>query len=270
MSFFDSLEQYRIGSLSLATILYAVVVLIICLLARKIINNILTNVINKSMLDKGLKSFLSSAVNTVIWIVIILITADNLNIPITSLVAVLSVAGLAFSLSLQSLLANLFSGLTILATKPFNVGDLVEVNDTTGTIKTIGLFYTIVSTADGRTVYIPNNTVTAAKVTNYSTNPNRRIDLEIAVSYDDSPEKVKEAINDAIASIPEILSDPAPFVGVAEYGNSSIKYSILVWAERANFLSAKFALNEKLFEAFSKNGVTMTYDHLNVHLIDRK
>lgn len=270
MSFFDSLEQIHLGGISLATVISAFLLLIFCLLAKKIIRRVLTNIIEKSHMDKGLKSFFSGSVNLVTWVIVVLVVLDHLGIPVTSLVALVSVIGLALSLSVQSILENLFSGLTVLGTRPFNIGDFIDIGDISGTVKAIGLFYTVIGTADGKSVYLPNSSVTSANVVNYSTNPSRRIDLDVTASYDDPPEKVKTAILKAIENTPEILPEPAPFVGVSEYGSSSIKYSLYVWAPTANFRSVKFDLTEKLYYAFIEEGVTMTYDHLNVHITEKK
>jgi len=269
MEFFDSLAGIRFGSISLSTILSALVVVAICYVVKGIVNKIFASIMEKSSLDGSLKSFLKTAVNVGIWAFIVVIVAGTLGIPTASLVAALSVAGLALSLSVQGILGNLFSGMIMMGTRPFHDGDLVDIGGTTGVVQSLGLFYTVIVTADKRTVHIPNSTVAGSSVLNYSTAPQRRIDLVITASYDDSAEKVKKALYEACADANGILADPAPAVVVSEYGASSIAYTVMAWADNADFLSAKGDLMEKVRTSFEKNGVTMTYDHLNVHIVEK-
>lgn len=269
MDIFSSLEKISIGKISLASILSTLVVLIICLIVKRILSKAAANIIERTHLDKGIKSFLSSAVNVLIWVVVILIVADNLGIPITSLVAIVSVASLALSLSVQNLLTNIFSGMTILGTKPFTVGDFVDIGGTSGTVTKLGLFYTVINTPDNQIIYTPNSTVANTKVINYSVNPIRRIELTVTASYDDEPEKVKAALMEAAERTEGALNDPAPFAGVSSYGSSSIEYKLYVWSDKSTFLSTKFSLTENVHSAFKAEGVAMTYDHLNIHVIDK-
>lgn len=269
MELFSSLETIKIGNISLADVLSTLFVLIICLIAKRIIKKAAANIIEKTHLDKGIKTFLTSAIDVLVWIILILIVADNLGIPVNSLVALVSVASLALSLSVQNLLTNIFSGMSILGTKPFTVGDFIDIDGTSGTVTSLGLFYTVINTTDNRVIYMPNSTVAGAKVINYSVNPMRRIELTVTASYDDEPEKVKAALLKAVELTEGTLSDPAPFTGVLSYGSSSIEYQLYAWADRAEFLKVKFNLTENIYSVFKSEGVTMTYDHLNIHVVDK-
>ena len=266
MKLFDSLENIRIGDISLATLCSALILLLICVLVRKIVLRIFNRAISRTHMEKGLKSFLCSAAGIAMWIITILVVADSLGIPMTSLVALLSVVSLALSLSVQTILENLFSGMTILSTKPFTVGDYVEMGTTSGTVSSVGLFYTIMTTVDGKAIHIPNRTVTSSTLTNFSANTQRRIDITVSASYDDSTEKVTGAIGEALSNTPGLCQEPEPVVGISNYGDSAIQYSVWAWADTGNFVRAKFALMENIRDSFDRHGVTMTYNHLNVHL----
>lgn len=269
MDIFASLESISIGKYSLAKILSTILTVIICLIVKRILSRMLTRIIKRTHLEKSIKSFLTSAVDVVLWVIIILVAADTLGIQVTSLVAIASVVSLALSLSVQNILTNIFSGMTILTTKPFSVGDFIDIGGTIGTVTSLGLFYTVINTADNKVIYMPNSKVAEAEVINYSVNPIRRIELNVTASYDDEPEKVKAALIKAAEMTEGALSDPAPFAGVSNYGSSSIEYSLLVWVSKDDFLPVKFRLTEAVHDAFSSEGVTMTYDHLNIHVIDK-
>ena len=145
-------------------------------------------------MENGLKSFIRSALKIGLWALAVIIVADSLGIPTASLVALLSVAGLALSLALQDIMSNLFSGVTVLAAKPFVSGNFVELDGLTGTVHDVGLLYTKIITLDNKMVFIPNKDVVAAKILNYSSQPERRVDISVKTSYDSSAQEVKEAL----------------------------------------------------------------------------
>lgn len=251
-----------------ATVLQVVIVFIICLVAIKLLTRAFTKLLGKSKhLDPSLKSFFASAIKVALWSVAIMIIASALGINITSLVAVLSVAGVALSLALQGLLANIFSGITILASRPISVGNFVEIGGQSGTVKTIGLFYTSIATIDNKIIYVPNGEITSAKIINYSAEPLRRVDIAVNTSYDCATEDVRTAINAAIANTDKALSEPAPFVAIAAYNASTIEYTVRVWCNTPDYWDVFFALNENIRASFAEHDVEMSYEHINVHMM---
>lgn len=269
MKIFDALAGIRIGAISLSTILSALVVVAVCFVVKNIVSGLFSKVMAKSKLDGSLQSFFKNAINVGLWALIILIAAETLGIPTASLVAALSVAGLALSLAVQGILGNLFSGIIMLGTRPFHDGDLVDIGSASGVVKSLGLFYTVIVTGDNRTINIPNSTVASAQITNYSANPRRRIDLTVTASYDAGTENVKAALMDACANTAGVLTDPAPAAFIADFGASSVVYTLQAWVESSDFLSVKAALTGSIRDSFAKHGVEMTFDHLNVHVIEK-
>lgn len=270
MDFFETLDDIHLGSLSLGLLLTTVILLVICICVRRILMSFIGRALDKSRLDGSIKGFLKAAIGVVLWVLIVLIVADKLGIPTTSLVAILSVASLALSLSVQNILTNLFSGMTILGTHPFGAGDWVDIGGTAGTVQSVGLFYTILKMPDGRMVHIPNSTVADSKVENFTQFEVRRVDIDVCASYDDSTASVKGAVSKAIERTDGLVADPAPFIAVKEYGDSAITYMVQVWAETPKFFTAKCALLENIRECFDEDGVRMTYPHLNVHIDSEK
>ena len=258
------------ASTFLANIISALMMAIVCYIAIKIFSKIMFNIIEKTRFERGMKNFFLSAAKVVLWFIAIIIIASTLGIPVASLVAVLSVAGLALSLSLQGILSNVFSGMTLLVTHPFFVGNYVELNGVSGTVETIGLFYTAVKTIDNKLISVPNSEVISAKVINYSHEAKRRVDMTFSASYDDATETVKAAIMDAVNSEVRILPDPTPFVGLLTYKDSCIDYVLRAWVNNADYWDVYFSLNENVRECFVKYGVKMTYNHLNVHMTSDK
>ena len=264
---FDSLFQ-SLGLSGGRVVISAIVVFVICLIAIRVIMKAVEKLFARSKkMDTVLQGFLKTVVRIVLWMLAIVVVAGTLGIPTASLVAVISVAGLALSLSVQNILSNLFSGITLLITKPFGAGDLVDIGASTGTVRTIGLFYTVLDTLDKRVISIPNSDVTGAAVVNYSRNPLRRVDMTFNASYDDSTEAVRAAILEAAQADGRILADPAPFIVVGAYKDSSVEYIVRLWCRNADYWDVYFGMNERVRERFDANGVHMTYNHLNIHMI---
>ena len=262
------LAGFTLGSLALERVIPALLTFIVCLVAIKLINALANKLLARSQrLDEALRGFIRSAVKIVLWLLTAIIVAESLGIPTTSLVALFSVAGLALSLSVQNIMANLFSGITLLMTRPFAVGDFVELSGQGGTVKSIGLFYTVIATGDNKTISIPNSSVTASTVVNFNSESLRRVDMIFSASYDDATEKVKAAIMEAVFAEGRILSEPEPFVGLKEYKASSIDYILRAWCKNGDYWDVYFSLNEKVRDSFLRNGVTMTYEHINVHMV---
>ena len=266
---FNSLETIKLGSISLSSILSAVLLFIVSSIVIKMLCRTVEKLLAKAThIDASLKGFLKSTCKVALWVIAIIIIADSLGIPVTSLVAVLSVAGLALSLSVQGLLSNLFSGITLLLTRPFVVGNFVEISGNCGTVKEIGLFYTTINTVDNKMISVPNGDITGSNIINYSSEPLRRVDIAISAAYDCATEDVRNAVLEAAAMDEKALNEPAPFVAISSYGASTIEYTVRVWCKSADYWDVFFALNENIRESFNKNGIQMSYDHLNVHMIN--
>ena len=266
---YGALGRIRIGSMALSTLISAVLTFITCFIVMQIILKTLERILGRAnKIDGTLKGFIHSAVKIVLWILTGIIVAGALGIPTTSLVALISIAGLALSLSVQNILSNLFSGLTLLVSKPFKSGDYVEVGGRNGIIKSVGLFYTQLNTLDNVSINIPNSDVTGTTVINYSREPLRRVDRVFSAAYESSTENVKAAVFEAISRDEKILRDPAPFVRLSEYKESCIEYTVRVWCKCADYWDVFFNLNENVRDCFAEQGVEMTYNHMNIHILE--
>ncbi len=257
------------GNLALDTFVSGILTLLVCCIAIRIVKAVMAKALSKATkLDAPVRGLIFKLITTVLWVLTVIIAAGAFGINATSLVAVLSVAGLALSLSVQTLLTNFFSGIMLLINKPFRDGDFIEVGDRLGTVKNIGFFSTTINTLDNISIIVPNGDLTSASVRNYSAETLRRVDLNFSAAYDDSTEKVKNAILEAVAMDRRILKNPAPFVRLLAYEASSIKYVTRVWCKNTDYWDVYFNLNENVRETFAKNGVAMSYEHINVHMLD--
>lgn len=262
-------ENLNLGSLTLETALMALFTLLVCLIAIKLVLSIFRKLLARPSIEERVRRYALGGIRTALWIVTILIVADALGIPITSLVALLSVFSLAISLAVQSVLGNIAGGIVIMSSKPFKEGDFVETSSGTGTVRDISLNYTYLETPDGQRIVVPNSTLASDRIINYTVLGKRRVTVNVTASYDAPTATVRQACLDAVARIPEVLQDPAPAVLLANYGQSSIEYSVRAWCKPEHYGNVLFPLTEYLRDTFQSAGVEMTYDHLNIHILDK-
>lgn len=243
----------------------AVVILVVGMLAIRIVMKIVATALKKSKLEKTAHKLLRTLVKTVLTVLLVLIVASCIGIDVSGIVALASVLTLAISLSVQDLLTNLISGFTLLHTKPFVADDFVEVAGQSGTVKEIGLTYTKLVTGDNKVISIPNSSVVSAEIVNYTVTGTRRVDISISASYDDSTDKVLEALKEA-AQVATILPEKAVFVAVSSYGDHAIHYVLRVWSKTEDYWTTHFEITDRIKKVFDEKGISMTYPHLNVHL----
>ena len=232
---------------ALKTILFAVILLVICLVVKAIVLKILDRGLDRfKQIEKSLHTFIRSMMNIILWFITLMIVAESLGINASSLLALVSIFGLAVSLSVKDSLANLAGGFTILSTRPFKVGDYVEIGSTGGTIREIGMVYTKLATLDNRIILMPNNVVVDAEVTNYSAEDLRRVDLVVTAAYDAPVEQVKRTIAEVVDRHELTLSDPAPFIRLLRYGDSALEYAVRVWCANSDYWTIYHDLLEQI------------------------
>ena len=259
--------NWDMSSLSLGGILRVLVLILVGAILIHVLTKVVDRMLERSKALISLRRYILSAVKVGLWALLALLVADALSFPVTSLIALLSVSGLAISQALQSTLSNLAGGIVLLVTKPFQVGDYVEADGVGGTVSAIDLSYTTFVTPDSKEIFLPNSQLSATKVINYTALGKRRVDLNFTASYDAPTRTVKTAIQEVLDTLPQIFSEPAPEIRLSAYQSSSIQYTVRVWTSTSDYWEVYYAILEGVRESFARHGVEMTYDHLNVHLL---
>lgn len=219
-----------------------------------------------SKLDNSLRSFLSSFIKILMYIIIIITVAMILGVPATSFITILASCGVAIGLALQGSLSNFAGGLMILFFKPFKVGDFIETSGESGTVDEISVVYTEILTPDNKRITIPNGTLTNSVIKNYSCEKLRRVDLTFNVDYNSNDELVKSLITDIITSHPNVLKNPEPFVNLSAQADSSLVYTVRVWCENADYWTVYFDIIKSVKDAFDKNQISIPYPQMDVHI----
>lgn len=260
---------FDLSAISPAKLLGSVILLVIMIAVSKIFCVLFARGIKKSRLTEGLKKFTVKAVRCVLYFLAIMIFCDSLGLPITSLLAVFSLLGLAVSLSVQALLSNVMSGISLLMLKPFDIGDYIET-DIAGTVKNIGLFYTEIMTIDNKKVFIPNEKIIASRLINYHAETKRRIDIQVSAAYEHDISEVKAALSQAMESVPMILQEENNIIGVADYGSSGVIYDVCAWSQTENYKAARYALMEAIWESYAAHGIKIPFNRLEVDVVNGK
>lgn len=265
----NELLKRSVGSISLGNILTAAITLLICLIVIRVLLKLIRRLLAKSSLDARVQKYVLSGSKLLLYLISAIIVMSDL-VDMTSLVALLSVASLGVTLAAEDVLSNVAGGLVILSSRPFTIGDFIEVSGTSGTVEEIALNHTKLVTADGLLVMLPNKSLADSQVTNYTALGRRRVKQVVTASYDAPTETVKAACRKALAMTENVLDDPAPAIRLSNYGESSIEYTVYCWAATDAYWDVHFALGEHLRTAFAEFGVEMTYDHLNVHIVENR
>ncbi len=244
----------------------ALLALIVGFWIVKRIVNVIKGQMTRSNIDPSLQPFLLGIVGVLLKVVLLISIAAMLGVETTSFVAIIGAAGLAVGLALQGSLANFAGGVLILIFKPFKVGDVIETQGHTGGVHSIQIFNTVLKTPDNKTVILANGPVAGGSIVNYSTEPTRRLDLTIGISYDDDIAKAREELWKIIKAEGRILTDKAPQVLVSELADSSVNFSVRLWVNGGDYWPLHFELTEKIKIAFDAAKISFPYPQMDVHM----
>lgn len=266
----EKILQTKLGGYSLSHILSAILTLLICLLVSRLLLKLAKKLLHRGKkLNDRLRQIILTAIKVVLYVLTGIITAGALGLNTTSVTALVSVLTLGVTLAAEDILGNVAGGLVILSSHPFNIGDEIEISGTVGMVREIALNHTKVETCNGQYVMLPNKELSSSRIINYTAMGRRRVVVNVTASYDAPTDTVKAACMEAVAATPNVLPEPAPQAYLTGYGSSSIEYSVRCWTETKDYWGAYYALNENLRTAFAAHNVEMTYDHLNVHVLNK-
>ena len=222
--------------------------------------------LRKSKMEDMLINFVSSIVNVVLLLVVIVAALNQLGVDTTSLIALVGAAGLAIGLSLQDSLKNFAAGVMLIIFKPFREGDFVEAAGVSAVVEHIQIFNTIMRTGDNREVIVPNGAIYSGVITNYSARDTRRVDMVFGIGYDDDLRKAKEILNEIITADERILPEPAPVIAVSELADSSVNFVVRPWVNSADYWAVLWDTTEAVKLRFDAEGISIPYPQMDVHL----
>jgi small conductance mechanosensitive channel len=208
--------------------------------ARRFIGRLM----NKGKTDPIIVGFVSSLAYIALMAFVVIAALGQLGIQTTSFIAILGAAGLAIGLALQGSLANFAAGFLLIVFRPFKVGDYIEGAGVAGSVESIQIFTTTLTTPDNKTVIVPNAKLYGDNITNYSAKETRRVDLLVGVSYDADLAKTKDILGDIAAKDERVLKDPAPVVAVSELADNSVNLVMRLWVKSSDYWGVHFDTTE--------------------------
>ncbi len=220
----------------------------------------------KAKVDDTLRAFLRNIIYYALLSAVTIMALGQAGLNITSFLAVLGAAGLAVGLALKDSLSNFAAGVMLILLKFFKRGDWVTVAGESGTVHTVNIFNTLLTTADNRAVIVPNSAILAGTIVNYTANETRRVDLVMGIGYDDDLLKAKELLMKIITEDPRVLPEPAPVVAVLELADSSVNFVVRPWVKTSDYWPVYFGLTEKVKLIFDQEGISIPYPQQDVHL----
>ena len=240
-----------------------------CLVAIKIVLLLLDKSLKRTKMDTLACKIVRTLVKAFLWVIAVIIVLASLGISVSSLIAALSIVGVALSLAVQGFLSNVFGGLQLISNHPFKVGDYVEAGGQAGTVREVGLFYTKLDTPDKKLIQIPNGVIANDSIVNYSNATNRRVEFLVCVSYDSDVDAVRSVLLQMLTEHPLVLAEEGmtPVVHVKEFRDSDVCFTARAWCENKNYWTVYFDIMDAMKPTLEKNGIQFSYPHMNVHMI---
>ena len=247
------------------SILLAAVIFIAGRFIISVINRLVAQMMERRKIDATIQSFLRSFINILLTILLLISVVSALGVNTTSFAALLASAGVAVGMALSGNLQNLAGGLIILLFKPYKVGDYIDAQGVSGTVKEIQIFHTVLTTPDNKIIYVPNGSLSSGSVTNYSLSQLRRVDWTVGVEYGTEIEKVRQTVLDLIKKDSRILTDPTPFIALSALADSSVNITIRVWVKNEDYWGVFFDMNQNIYEVFNREGISFPFPQVTVH-----
>ena len=243
----------------------AIVVLIVGLWIIKLLVNGTGKVMVKRGVEPSIIPFVQGILGAVMRVGLIISVIQMIGIETTSFIAVLGAAGLAIGMALSGTLQNFAGGVMLLLFKPYKVGDFIEAQGHSGTVHSIQIFNTVIKTPDNKTVFLPNSPISTGAIVNYSTEPQRRVDMTFGISYEDNIDTAKSTLREIMAQDDRILKEPAPLVVVGELADSSVNITVRVWAKSEVYWGVFFMMHEQVKKLFDAKGISIPFPQVRMH-----
>lgn len=247
----------------------ALVIFVLGKWAARALSRWLKRICTRGDLDTTLGEFLSSITYIGLMALVILTALGALGVPTTNFLAIVGAAGLAVGLALKDSLSNFAAGVMLVFFRPFKAGDFIEAGGTSGTVDSIRIFNTVITTGDNRVVTIPNSLIYADPITNFSARDTRRIDLIIGIGYGDNINKAFELIRQLLAAEERVLKDPTPTLLVLELGASSVDLAIRPWVKSPDYWHTRSDLLRDIKETFDDAGISIPFPQRDIHIVSQ-
>lgn len=243
----------------------AVLILVVGLVASRIISNLAGKLIT-SRLGSHIGSVTKNIVFYVFLFTTIIASLEVFDIDLTGILAAAGILGIVIGFAAQTSVSNIISGFFLIADKPFEIGEAIEIEGQGGYVLDISLLSTRIRTFDNRYMRIPNSTVANARIVNLSRYEIRRLDISVGIAYKENIQKALEVVDSVIKGNENVLMEPEPMTIITQFGESSIDLEIRVWIQRSVLFTARSELIKEIKNAFDDAGIEIPFPHRTVYL----
>ena len=244
-----------------------IVVIVLGIFLSKFVCKMAGNLFEKKGIDVTVSKFMLSIIKMSIIALAVLIALGKFGITIAPFIAGISVIGFGTSFALQGPLSNYAAGITLIFTKPFKVGEIVEISGVMGEVTDMTLARTQLKTLDGTVIFVPNKSIIGEVIHNYS--QFKKLDLTIGVSYSSNVNKAINIVEEIVRSEDRIAGEPSPKIGISEFADSSINIYGRLWCLPSDYYDVLFSINNKIFKAFSEEGIEIPFPQRDIHIKDK-
>jgi small conductance mechanosensitive channel len=249
-------------------VIAGIIILIVGWMVARFVGRFIQNFLLQKNVDVTVTKFLVNGVKLLLMGFAVIVALGKFGIEIAPFIAGLSVVGFGTSFALQGPLSNYAAGATLIFTKPFKVGDIIEVIGMMGEVEDLTMPRTVLRTIDGTRIVIPNRHIIGEVVHNYSNL--KKLDINVGVDYATDVEKAVAVVCDLVKSEPRISQTPPPKIGISQFADSAINIYARLWCKQADYWEVMFAVNKAILEAFRKNNINIPFPQRDVHMIEPK
>lgn len=216
--------------------------------------------------EPSLRTFILSLAKIVMMFVLIIVVIGILGIETSSLLALFASAGVAIGMALSGTLQNFAGGVLILLLKPYKVGDFIEAQGYSGTVKEIQIFHTVINTGDNKSILIPNGALSTGSINNASRESIRRVDWTVSISYGDNVDTARKVILEMLSQDSRVITstDKTPVVLLSTLNSSSIDLTVRAWTQSGDYWGLYHSMNERIYNELPKHGLNFPYPHVEV------
>ena len=245
-------------------VIYAIIIFIIGLIIARWLDKTVVRLCESRNLDITLSRFVGNVVRLTVLAFVLIVVLGKFGITMTPFIAAIGAVAFGSSLALAGLLSNYGAGLSIIITRPFVVNDTIQIQGVSGVVEEVGLAATRLETEDGEHITIPNKHIVGEILINSF--ENKVVETSIGISYDDDPQKAIKVIQEVLRNIPDVVTEPAPQIGIEEFADSSVNIGMRYWVPTKQYFQTLYQANLAVYEALNEAEITIPYPQRDIRM----
>ena len=264
-NFYKILNSLVSSGMELAkNILLAIVAFYLGKIVIRLVMRLVKNIMNRRHVDRTVSKFVINILKISMQVALFIAVIGILGVKTSSIMGLIAATGFGIGLALSGTMQNFANGILLLVFRPYEVGDYIEVNDMSGTVKAIQIFHTILITNDNKVIYIPNGTMGTATTVNHNQQKTRRIDWTVNMNYAEDFDKFRAIFDDIMASEPTVLPNPPYEICIDTLSDTAVKVILRCWVETKDYWELYYSVNKKIYQMLRQNNIDMPIPRVTI------